>query len=78
MNLDSSLDGDIFNALNQLGKSSYWNELRQGLVNQGETNQWFLHTVYHRIRDIPFFFKFSLGWSLEQSLLASGEWRASW
>ena len=54
MNLDSSLDGDIFNALNQLGKSSYWNELRQGLVNQGETNQWFLHTVYHRIRDIPF------------------------
>ena len=56
MNLDSSLDGDIFNALNQLGKSSYWNELRQGLVNQGETNQWFLHTVYHRIRDIPFFF----------------------
>nr|CAH0098414.1 unnamed protein product [Daphnia galeata] len=52
MNLDSSLDGDIFNALNQLGKSSYWNELRQGLVNQG--------------------------WSLDQSLLASGEWRASW
>ena len=62
MNLDSSLDGDIFNALNQLGKSSYWNELRKGLVNQGEKNQWFLHTVYHRIRDIPFvlfvFFKF--------------------
>jgi hypothetical protein len=38
MDLDPPLDGDILNALNQLEKSSYWKELRQGLVNQGESD----------------------------------------